>query len=151
MKRNLVFTSLFGCLVLLSLSFSSCEKKQNPIPDFPQLLGTWKGETSQGSSVMMGVTDIKGTLYINQYDLMIYTVGGYQEYKAGSSDGLAAIISKQFKIHLGTGAAGESYIDGSFDINAMTLYGNWAVYSSGNTTDLIAGTYSCSLVTSKSK
>jgi hypothetical protein len=151
MKRSLVFTFLFGCFVLMSLSFSSCEKKQNAIPDFPQLLGTWKGETSQGSSVMMGVTDIKGTLYINQYDMMIYTVGGYQEYKAGSSDGLAAIINKQFKIHLGTGTAGESYIDGTFDINAMTLYGNWAVYSSGNTTDLISGSYSCSLVTSKAK
>jgi len=73
---------------------------------------------------------------------MVYTNTGYQEYKAGSGDGLAAIPSMQFKIHIGIGSAGESYIDGTFDIPDTTLYGNFAVYPTGNTTDLITGTYS---------
>ena len=85
-----------------------------PCQIIPQLVGNWPGTTSQGTSISLGVTNIKGNLYINQYDLMVYTTTGYQEYKAGSGDGLAAIPATQFKIHIGTGNAGESYIDGTF-------------------------------------
>jgi hypothetical protein len=56
--------------------------------------------------------------------------------------GIASINSRQFKIHLGTGTAGEAFINGTFNTNDMTVYGSYAVYSTGNTTDIITGTYS---------
>jgi hypothetical protein len=48
---------------------------------------------------------------------------------------------------LGTGPSGESYIDGTFDVNDMILNGNFAVYEPGNTVDIVTGTYSCSMGT----
>jgi hypothetical protein len=142
MKRAFILLTLLTGALVINFTFLSCEKKQTPLPNFPQLIGNWPGTTSQGTSIYLGVTNIKGNLYINQYDLMVYTTSGYQEYKAGSGDGLASIPSTQFKIHIGTGSEGESYIDGTFDIPDTTLYGNFAVYPPGNTTDLITGTYS---------
>jgi hypothetical protein len=35
----------------------------------------------------------------------------------------------------------------TFNVNDLTLYGNFAVYEPGNTTDIITGTYSCSMGT----
>jgi len=56
--------------------------------------------------------------------------------------GIASINSRQFRIHLGTGTAGEAFINGTFNTNDMTVYGSYAVYPTGNTTDIITGTYS---------
>ena len=143
MKRVLLLTVIITGAFLINITFSSCKKKETPLPDYPQLLGTWPGTTSQGTTISLGVTNINGSLYINQYDMMVATVSGYQELRAGSSAGLAAVYGTQFKIHIGTGSAGESYIDGTFDVQDTTLSGNFAVYPSGNTIDLISGYYYC--------
>jgi len=142
MKRAFIIIMLIVGGVVINSTFLSCKKKETPLPNFPQLIGDWTGTTSQGTRIYLGVTNIKGNLYINQYDLMVYTNTGYQEYKAGSSNGLASIPSTQFKIHIGTGGAGESYIGGTFDIPDTTLFGSFAVYPPGDTIDLITGTYS---------
>ena len=144
MKRVLLLAVIITGAILINITFSSCKKKETPLPDYPQLLGTWPGTTSQGTNISLGVTNINGDLYINQYDMMIYTASGYQELRAGSSAGLARIIGTQFKISLGTGSGGDAYIDGYFDVQDTTLSGNFAVYPSGNTIDLTTGTYYCS-------
>jgi hypothetical protein len=143
MKRGLLLIVIATGAIFISIAFSSCKKKETPLPDYPQLLGTWPGTTSQGTTISLGVTNINGTLYINQYDLTVYTASGYQALHAGNSDGLAVINNTQFNIHIGTGSAGESYIDGTFDVQDTTLSGNFAVYPSGNTIDLISGYYYC--------
>jgi hypothetical protein len=147
MKKTALLNSLLVMFVLTSFSFPSCKKKTDPVPDFPQLIGHWSGTTSQSSEVRFMIDNLKGYLYVTEYHLTVYTTGGYHEYEAYYSYGIAAVSNKQFKIHLGTGNSGESYIDGTFDINDMTLYGTFAVYEPGNTTDLITGTYSCAMGT----
>jgi hypothetical protein len=142
MKKAFILILLVLGVVLINSTFLSCKKKETAMPNFPQLIGNWTGTTSQGTRIYLGVTNINGNLYINQYDLTVYTTTGYQEYKAGSGDGLAAIPSYQFKILIGTGSEGDSYINGTFDIPDTTLFGSFAVYPPGNTTDLITGTYS---------
>jgi len=139
--------SLLLMLVLTNFTLSSCKKKTTPIPDFPQLIGNWSGQTSQGTAISFGVENVQGNLDITRYDLMVYTAGGYRQYKAGNSNGIVVVTNKQFRIHLGTGNSGESYIDGTFNVNDLTLYGNFAVYEPGNTIDIITGTYSCSMGT----
>ena len=139
--------SLLLMLVLTNFTLSSCKKKTDPVPDFPQLIGHWSGTTSQGTQIRFMIDNLNGYLYVTEYDLTAYTAGGYRQYKAGNSNGIVAVTNKQFKIHLGTGNAGESYIDGTFNINDMTLYENFAVYEPGNITDIITGTYSCSMGT----
>ena len=123
------------------------QEKTDPVPDFPQLIGHWSGTTSQSSAVRFMIDNLNGYLYVTEYHLTVYTAGGYHEYQAYNSYGIAAVSNRQFKIHIGTGNAGESYIDGTFNINDMTLYGNFAVYEPGNITDIITGTYSCSMGT----
>ena len=144
MRKTLLLISLLVIVVLTTLS--SC-KKNEPVPDFPQLIGHWSGTNSQGSQIRFVVNNIKGYLYITEYHLTIYTSAGYHEYQSGNSNGIGIISNKQFKIHLATGSSGEAYIDGTFDLNSMSLYGNFAVYDPGGTTDLITGTYSCSMGT----
>jgi hypothetical protein len=144
-KKALLSTTLLLVLILTNITFSSCKKKTTPVPDFPQLIGHWSGTTSQSAQIRFMIDNLSGYLYVTEYDLTVYTAGGYHQYKQSYTWGIAAVTNKQFKIHLGTGGAGESYIDGTFNVNDMTLYGNFAVYEPGNTTDIITGTYSCSM------
>lgn len=137
--------SLLVIFVLTTFSFSACKKKTTPQPDFPQLVGHWSGTTSQGTAVSFTVDNLQGNLNVTRYDLMVYTQGGYRQYKVINSNGIAYVTNKQFKIHIGTGDSGESFIDGTFNVNDLSLYGNFAVYEPGNTIDIITGTYTCSM------
>ena len=121
------------------------QEKTTPQPDFPQLVGHWSGTTSQGTAVSFTVDNLQGNLNVTRYDLMVYTQGGYRQYKVINSNGIAYVTNKQFKIHIGTGDSGESFIDGTFNVNDLSLYGNFAVYEPGNTIDIITGTYTCSI------
>lgn len=145
MRKTYLLISLLVMVVLTTLS--SCKKKTDPVPDFPQLIGHWSGTTSQGTQVRFMVDNMKGYLYIMEYHLTVYTSAGYHEYQLYYQYGIAPVSNKQFKIHIGTGSSGESFIDGTFDLNSMGLYGTFAVYETGNTTDLYTGTYYCSMGT----
>jgi len=132
-------------LTLTTFSFSSCKKKTDPVPDYPQLIGHWAGTTSQGTAILFTVDNLQGNLNVTRYDLTVMTVGGYQQYRMINSNGIAYVTNRHFRIHIGTGIAGESYIDGNFDVNDLTLNGSYAVYQSGNTTDIITGNYNCNM------
>lgn len=137
---------LISLLVIVALTtHSSCKKKTDPIPDFPQLIGHWSGQTSQGSPIYFTVDNLQGNLNVTRYDITVYTQGGIRQYKVINSNGIAYVTNRQFKINLGTGAAGDSFIDGTFNVNDLTLYGNFAVYEPGNTSDLITGSYNCNM------
>jgi hypothetical protein len=145
MKRTSFLCTWIAIVVLSAVSFSACKKKADPVPDFPQLIGHWSGTTSQGTPVYFTVDNLKGSLNVTRYDLTVSIVGVLKQYKSINSNGIAYVTNRQFKIHLGTGSAGEAYIDGTFNTNDMTLYGNFAVYDTGNTTDRVTGTYSCAM------
>lgn len=78
--------SLLVILVLTTFSFSACKKKTTPQPDFPQLIGYWSGTTSQGTAISFTVDNLKGNLNVTRYDLMVYTQGGYRQYKVINSN-----------------------------------------------------------------
>jgi len=136
--------SLLMILVLTTFSFS-CKKKTEPVPDFPQLIGHWSGTTAYGLGIFFTVDNLKGNLNVTRYDLSVATSSGIRQYKSINSNGIAYVTNKQFRIHLGTGTAGEAYIEGTFNIYDMTLYGSYAVYDQGNTIDIYTGTYNCSM------
>ena len=142
MKKSSAILSLLVILTIMVISSSSCKKKTEAVPDFPQLIGHWSGTTSVDTQILFWVNNISGTLNITQYDLTVPTIDGYQRYMSSNTYGIASINSRQFKIHLGTGTAGEAFINGTFNTNDMTVYGSYAVYPTGNTTDIITGTYS---------
>jgi hypothetical protein len=139
MKKTVFFAAVV--IAGLFIVFQSSCKKDDPVPDFPQLIGSWGGTTSQGASITFYVDNIKGILYVESYKVTVYTSTGYQEYQAINSTGIAAISNKAFRIPLGTGSSGPAFIDGIFDLTTMTLSGSWAVYAAGNSVDIITGTY----------
>jgi hypothetical protein len=127
-------------IVVILISTASC-KKTETVPDFPELLGTWSGNTSQDGPISFYVDNINGVLFITSYKVKVYTTSGYQEYQYIKSDGITQVSNKTFRISLGTGTSGPAYLDGTFNTSDMTLSGNFAVYPAGNTVDIITGTY----------
>ena len=65
--------SLMLMLVLANFTLSSCKKKTDPVPDFPQLIGHWSGTTSQSSAVRFMIDNLNGYLYVTEYHLTVYT------------------------------------------------------------------------------
>ena len=127
-------------LGMILVVITSC-KKSDPDPDFPQLIGSWSGNTSQDGAITFYVNNIKGTLYITSYKVKIYTAAGYQYFEASNTDGITSVYNKAFRITLGTGSSGPGFLDGIFNISELSLSGNFAVYASGNNVDIITGTY----------
>ena len=146
MKKLFVAASTIILIAIILFSSSSCAKKTDPVPDFPQLIGHWSGTTSSGTQILFWVNPVSGILYITQYDLTVATPA-YQRYMSYNQQGIASVTNKYFKIHLGTGTGGESFIEGTFSINDMTVNGTYAVYATGNTTDIITGTFSGAMIT----
>jgi hypothetical protein len=139
MKKTLIIATIM-ILGMVLVVISSC-KKSDPIPDYPQLIGAWSGNTSQDGPIYFYIDNIKGTLYITSYNTMIYTSTGYQNFQSANSNGITAVSGKSFHISLGTGSAGPAFIDGIFNLTDMSLSGNFAAYGSGNNVDIITGTY----------
>jgi hypothetical protein len=142
MRKFFIFIPLL-VILLGMLPVTSCQKKTDPVPDFPQLMGAWSGTTSQGTSITFWVSNLGGNLNTTSYDLWAYVLPeGLHEYRMMNANGIAYISNRQFKISLGTGSGGEAFIDGTFNVNDMSLYGTFAVYSPSNTIDRVTGTYS---------
>lgn len=141
------FPGLFNVLLAGVIFWSvSCKKHTDPVPRYPELIGQWTGTTSQGAAIQIIIYTVDGILYVTQYDLTVYTPSGYQQYRQYNSSGIVSLSDKQFTIPLGSGNAGPAYLDGTFSLNEMILNGNFAVYPSGNSVDLIIGYYSCSKI-----
>jgi hypothetical protein len=105
------------------------------------LIGEWTGTTSQGTSIVIYASNLTGYLYITSTDMIIYGPSGYTDYKQYNGYGLTLVSNQQFHYTFGTGSSGDAYIDGIFNLNDMSLTGNFAVYPPANTIDLITGTY----------
>ncbi len=134
-------------LLILASFFliTACKKDTEKTPDYPQLIGAWEGQTSQVVPISLSVTNRDGILYISYYKFQVSTNNGYQSYEQYNSNGIASISSTQFKIILGSGTNGEAYIDGIFNVQNMTLTGNFAVYANGNNIDKFTGSYDAAL------
>ena len=142
MRRFLMimYTLFLGGLLLSS---SGCNKKNDAVPDFPQLMGQWEGTTSQGSSIRVNINSEDGVLVVSLYDLNVFVPGGHQQYYWYIATGIVSLTGVQFSVPLGSGSSGPAFLDGMFSLNNMTLDGNFAVYATGNPVDKITGTYSC--------
>ena len=145
--KGFFFLLLAGMIVL---SISSCKKKSSeettPGPDFPQLIGTWTGMTSQNYAITIGVINNGGTLYISQYSYpVVYRQGSvfdsiyYNEY---SSTGISPVIGAAFKFKAGSFSTSDS-LSGTFDVKALTLTGKFhTVFSKKKTPEVnVDGTF----------
>lgn len=144
MHKLLKFT--FVAFFVLA-SISSC-KKTTSAPDYPELIGSWSGSTSQSQVISLYVDNIEGTLYLTSLGFTIFfDTGGQQSLKLYSSEGLTSVNNRYFKYLLGTGIYGQSYVDGTFNTSSMTVTGTFKCYNPSNPNDYTSGTF----VASKAK
>jgi hypothetical protein len=129
-------------LLLFLLIFSISCKKSTPAPDYPQLMGVWSGSTSQSQTIRVVVDNIGGTLYLTQIRfIVLFDSGGQQSIERNSTEGLASVNNRYFKYSTGTGIYGPAFVDGTFDLNSMTLSGTFKIYNPSNPNDYTTGTF----------
>jgi hypothetical protein len=139
-KRFILLSGLaFLCLLVLT---AGCKKDKTP--DYPDLIGYWQGQTSQGNPISFKIENKKGTLYITQYNLLVTFGSGQETFQHTNTQGIAKLSGLYFTVSLGqTGSLGPTFIDGNFIYGAttITLTGNFSVYYSGSTVDVVTGSY----------
>jgi hypothetical protein len=139
MKKNIFTLLILGSCSVLLLT-NSC-KKSDPDPLYPQLIGSFQGITSQNDTIGMDVGNIKGILYVTMIKLN-YTIpgGGKGSVYRMNSDGLTDIPSTFFSIVLDTNPQ-TSFIDGTFNVNNMTVAGTFKIYSISEPDNPSTGNY----------
>ena len=136
--------SYLGIFILLCCMVISTGCKKNKTPDYPDLIGYWSGQTTQGNSVSFKVENKKGTLYITQYNLLVNFGSGQKTFQHSNTQGIVALSGLNFNVSLGsTGSSGPAYIDGLFNYGSttITLTGNFSVYYPSSTVDVVTGGY----------
>lgn len=129
-------------ILLFLLSFLPGCKKKTPAPDYPQLIGHWAGSTTQDEPFKLSIENFDGTLYITYYRIfVVFNTGGYRNIEQNKPDGIAQITDRYFNIPTGTGIYGPGYIEGTFDLNTMTLSGTFRIYNPSVQNDYITGFY----------
>ncbi len=151
MKKSQILL-LFLITGLFSFFSFSCNQNDDiiiPDPDFPQLIGTWTGVTSQGKPIKVGIINFNGILYVSSYKYSVVNdliAGGEtMEYDVPSSTAVAAVVDTSFIFRPYGGYSESDYLFGHFDLTTMVLKGKFTTAfptQSGTSTVKITGTYS---------
>lgn len=139
MKKSILIF-LVAALALGGIAIVSCKKKVKDAA-YPQLVGNWKGKTSQNIPIEVDVANNGGDLYVTYVNL---------KYSAGpgdtasivkySSSGLYQMAGTSFYIFLDGNAPNQSTIAGVYHLDTLKLVGNFVGYS-GNPPVATNGTY----------
>jgi len=150
MKR---ITTLAFLLILISsgIIFHSCKKSEStPVqPDYPQLIGTWEGLTSQNQSIRLTVIAVSDILVVStyKYNVIKYDTGSsyrVMEYNVPSSTIVTSIVDKYFKFRPYGGYSYNDYLKGTFDSDSLKLKGRFNTSFpnlSGTATDSVTGSF----------
>jgi hypothetical protein len=136
--KSFILLSIF----ITGIFFVSGCKKKEAAPDYPQLMGSWNGETSQAQIIQISVDNFDGQLWLTNLKITVLTQsGGTEMFQKYDSEGFVQVNGTYFKYTLGNGLYGPAYVDGTFNLQTMTLTGNFMVYSSTDPNDMAQGTY----------
>ncbi|MCK9220560.1 MAG: hypothetical protein PHF97_12060 [Bacteroidales bacterium] len=154
MKRN-TFFKFFLLAGFVFLLLNSCNKSSDSTvsdPDYPQLLGTWKGTTSQNQAIQLGIINFNGALWVSTYKYKVInpdSVEQIQIYDVSSSTTVANVYNKSFVFRPYGGYSYYDYLKGTFDVTAMKLTGRFNtsfLNESGTATDSVVGTFTATKV-----
>ena len=139
MKKAL-FILLITTLALAGTAIISCKKKAKD-PSYPQLVGAWKGQTSQNIPIEVDIANNDGDLYVTSVNLK-YSAGpgDTSSITKYSSSGLYQMSGTTFYIFLDGNAPHQSTIAGVYHLDTLKLVGNFVGYS-GNPPVATSGTY----------
>jgi hypothetical protein len=121
------------------LFVSSCKKKTTD-PQYPQLVGSWKGNTSQSFPIQISIENFNGVLKMTGYGLSYSSSPGSSDsIHQYDSDGLAELSGTSFKFNFENNPS--VYIDGSFKLDTLRLNGTFKVTDPGDPNNPVTGTY----------
>ncbi len=150
MKTKIAFPLSMLMMVLAILLFS-CSKHNDTTnqPDFPQLIGTWQGTTSQNQPIRIGILSVGSILVVNtyKYNVIKYDTGSSSQtmtYDVSLSTIVTAVVDKYFNFRPYGGYSYNDYLRGTFDVTAMTLKGRFNTSfpnQAGTKTDSVVGSF----------
>lgn len=139
MIRKFIYLTLFTILSFFTLTTCS---KSTPAPDYPELMGSWSGSTSQSQVITFYIDNIQGTLNLTSLKFIVFfDTGGQQSIIRYNTEGITPLSNTSFKYLMGSGVYGQAYIEGSFNTNNMTVTGTFRIYNPANPNDLTSGTF----------
>lgn len=143
MKRNFVY----GIVILgITILIVACSKKEDepvvPQPDYPQLIGTWKGTTWQNTPITLKVANIGGTLYLTSlsYSVKLEHDSSYhqRDYTITLTSGIVPVTNKQFSVSMAALLFPNDTLSGTFNTDSIKVTGLIVAEFSDST---LIGTY----------
>ena len=115
-------------LVTISIFAVSCSKSTDsapdPTPKYTQLIGTWKGLTSQNDTVILVVNNTGATLNLKRYKYsIVYQTTGIYSRKGIDIDNQTIPFATDNMFAYNNGASTHDSIIGTFDVTALSLSG----------------------------
>jgi hypothetical protein len=143
MKKTLII--LFASILIAgSVTLVSC-KKETKDPEYPQLIGTWKGTTSQNIPIQIQVGSSGRDLYIVGVTLKFSAApGDTNTIMKYNSEGLVLINGLTFTLPLEGAYPKMTQIQGTFDPAIPALGGVFTGYSPNFPNEPVNGTYTAS-------
>jgi len=149
MKTHPILT--ISIFVTLTLLLFSCNKSDDstPVVDYPQLIGTWEGTTSQNQPIKIGVLNVGSILVVSnyKYNVIKYDTGSAQRtmvYDVPNTTIVTSIVDKYFKFKPYGGYSYNDYLKGTFDVTNMKLSGRFNTSfpnTTGTKTDSVVGSF----------
>jgi hypothetical protein len=138
--RKAVIIMVIAALAIGGTITTSCKKKVKDAT-YPQLVGAWKGTTSQNIPIEVDVANNDGDLYVTYVNLR-YSAGAGDTASVirYSSSGLYNMSGTSFYIFLDGTAPNQTTIAGVYHLDTLKLVGNFIGYS-GNPPVATSGTY----------
>jgi hypothetical protein len=156
MKIKSAFQLSLLLLAFTAVLFSCTEKTSEPVqPDYPQLVGTWQGTTSQSQPIEIGIMNLNGLLVVNtyKYDVIKYDSGGSshrtKHYEMSSSTVITSVVDKYFKFTPYDPLGTTDYLKGTFNDTTMILTGQFSATFAkltGTGYDVVTGGYTATKV-----
>jgi hypothetical protein len=156
MKIKSAFQLSLLLLAFTAVLFSCTEKTSEPVqPDYPQLVGTWQGTTSQSQPIEIGIMNLNGLLVVNtyKYDVIKYDSGGSshrtKHYEMSSSTVITSVVDKYFKFTPYDPLGTTDYLKGTFNDTTMILTGQFSstfAKLTGTGYDVVTGGYTATKV-----
>ena len=140
MKKTLIIL-LISAMALGGTVITSCKKKTKD-PDYPQLVGSWKGTTSQSIPIEIDVANDGGDLYVT-YVLLKYTraPGDTSTIMRSSSSGLSMLSGKSFTVVMEGTTPYQTLVQGTFRTDTLKLSGTFTGYTTEPPITPVTGTY----------
>ena len=141
MKKLIFLALIAGFTGLLFISLS-CKKKTTD-PDYPQLVGSWRGNTSQSLPIEITIENFNGVLKMTGFGLSYsMSQGSSDSIHKYNSDGLAELSGTSFNFNIENDPSVN--IVGTFKLDTLKLNGTFRVTDPSDPNNPLNGTYAAS-------